>query len=341
MTTKVEELRKLAQTIKNETKVGGNTAERVGNAFKGVADALEGNEQKINDISKNTINKESIEQTTGDSETSVMSQKATTKMLVDYDVSAANGGQSYTIDEAISKIPLELQKGGLTIVFVDSSSGVYTRYFLKSSTWSTDINKWIKNCGETELIELTNAEYNEQKNNLNPSTIYAVTSNPIKVRRDYLRLIKAELPLGVIPKADCDFVLKIYKTNNSLRFFELLKTNEKTNNFKLYGDGSNYEFYFYGKSELRGSLGVGLFEIKKTGKQLFINGTSIGSFTSTPKDLTSELMLSSTFDFYELNITNNGIEHTFVPYTIDGEDGFYDTTNDVFVTGDNVKCFNN
>ena len=38
--TKVEELRILAQTIKNETKVGGNTAERVGSAFEGVAELL-------------------------------------------------------------------------------------------------------------------------------------------------------------------------------------------------------------------------------------------------------------------------------------------------------------
>ncbi|GAA2993700.1 CotH kinase family protein [Prevotella corporis] len=89
--TKVEDLRILAQTIKNETKVGGNTAERVGNAFEGIADALEGNEQKINDISKNTINKKSIEQTAGDSETSVMSQKAVTEALKKVNIKTKDG----------------------------------------------------------------------------------------------------------------------------------------------------------------------------------------------------------------------------------------------------------
>lgn len=89
--TKVEDLRILAQTIKNETKVGGNTAERVGNAFEGVADALEGNEQKINDISKNTINKKSIEQTAGNSESSVMSQKAVTDALKKVGVKTTDG----------------------------------------------------------------------------------------------------------------------------------------------------------------------------------------------------------------------------------------------------------
>ena len=95
--TKVEELRILAQTIKNETKVGGNTAERVGSAFEGVADAIDGIEQinqmeKAVDEVKNKLNesKQAIEkmvselpiaQETGTSPTKVMSQDAVTKAL--------------------------------------------------------------------------------------------------------------------------------------------------------------------------------------------------------------------------------------------------------------------
>ena len=101
--TKVEDLRVLAQTIKNETKVGGNTAERVGKAFEGVADAIEGVEQ-IKEMEKSVdavkeklieskkaiedmVNELPITQETGDSVTKVMSQKAVTDLIPICDVS--------------------------------------------------------------------------------------------------------------------------------------------------------------------------------------------------------------------------------------------------------------
>ena len=95
--TKIQDLRQLAHTIKTETKVGGNTADRVGSAFEGVADALEGTEQiaemdkavqevqqKV-DASKaqiqSLVNALPVVQQTGDSTTSVMSQKAVSHEL--------------------------------------------------------------------------------------------------------------------------------------------------------------------------------------------------------------------------------------------------------------------
>lgn len=95
--SKVEELRQLARVIKNETAIGGNTAERVGSAFEGVADAIEGIDQinemeKAVDAVKEKLNasKQAIEQAVaalpiaqeaGDSATSVMSQKAVTAAI--------------------------------------------------------------------------------------------------------------------------------------------------------------------------------------------------------------------------------------------------------------------
>ena len=93
--TKIQDLRQLAHTIKTETNVGGNTADRVGSAFEGVADALEGTEQ-ITEMDKavhevqqqmeaskeqiqSLVNALPVVQQTGDSTTSVMSQKATTE----------------------------------------------------------------------------------------------------------------------------------------------------------------------------------------------------------------------------------------------------------------------
>ena len=94
--TKIQDLRQLAHTIKTETKVGGNTADRVGSAFEGVADALEGTEQiaemdkAVQEVQQKVeaskaqiqslVNALPVVQQTGDSTTSVMSQKAVTSL---------------------------------------------------------------------------------------------------------------------------------------------------------------------------------------------------------------------------------------------------------------------
>ena len=90
--TQIQDLRQLAHTIKTETKVGGNTADRVGSAFEGVADALDGTEQiaemdkAVQEVQQQVeaskaqiqslVNALPVVQQTGDSTTSVMSQKA-------------------------------------------------------------------------------------------------------------------------------------------------------------------------------------------------------------------------------------------------------------------------
>ena len=105
----VDDLRQVAIEIKTETQVGGNTAARVGGAFERVADALEGtqqiedmdaavaavqqaaqeNEQTIQDI----VNSLAVVQTTGQSASDVMSQKAVTDEILyidGYDLSEAS-----------------------------------------------------------------------------------------------------------------------------------------------------------------------------------------------------------------------------------------------------------
>ena len=76
--TKIQDLRQLAHTIKTETKVGGNTADRVGSAFEGVADALQVDASKAQ--IQSLVNALPVVQQTGDSTTSVMSQKAVTSL---------------------------------------------------------------------------------------------------------------------------------------------------------------------------------------------------------------------------------------------------------------------
>ena len=94
----VDELRAVATQIETETQVGGNTAARVGGAFNKVADCLDGTQQ-IADLDaavaavqqaaqeneqtiQNIVNNLAVVQTTGQSTSNVMSQKAVTDSLV-------------------------------------------------------------------------------------------------------------------------------------------------------------------------------------------------------------------------------------------------------------------
>lgn len=141
--TKIQELRQLAHTIKTETKVGGNTADRVGSAFEGVADALEGTEQ-ISEMDKavqevqqqvdaskaqiqSLVNALPVVQQTGDSTTSVMSQKAVTDAL------------KTSADSGFSKTPYISHQtiGGVYEIMINVKSGDKYHY-----QGSVDNGKW-------------------------------------------------------------------------------------------------------------------------------------------------------------------------------------------------------
>lgn len=153
MATKAEELRKLAQTIKNETQVGGNTAERVGSAFEGVADALDGTEA-INEIEQavakvqQMVDNLPVVQQTGNSTTSVMSQKAVTDITVCYDA-----GEVADLAAAIKAVPPEMQKGGLTLFFTPTGSSEKLSYFLAGKSWTTEEKNWESTDQKISFIE--------------------------------------------------------------------------------------------------------------------------------------------------------------------------------------------
>lgn len=136
--SKVEELRQLARVIKNETTIGGNTAERVGSAFEGVADAIEGIDQinemeKAVDAVKEKLNasKQAIEeavaaipiaQELGDSAISVMSQAAVKKAIENV------------------KIPDSITKDVSVLKELDSSFSVLTEDKFVASSQDTAYN---------------------------------------------------------------------------------------------------------------------------------------------------------------------------------------------------------
>lgn len=117
--TKIQDLRQLAHTIKTETKVGGNTADRVGSAFEGVADALEGTEQiaemdkAVQEVQQHVeeskeqiqtlVNALPVVQQTGDSTTSVMSQKAVSHELATKADAEQVNNSLYNLDKKIGE----------------------------------------------------------------------------------------------------------------------------------------------------------------------------------------------------------------------------------------------
>lgn len=130
----------MAHTIKTETKVGGNTADRVGSAFEGVADALEGTEQiaemdkAVQEVQQHVeaskaqiqslVNALPVVQQTGDSTTSVMSQKAVTDAL-------AEGGDTIKNKYRLEVIMPRLESGKMisTDGSIIASSGKYQSYY--------------------------------------------------------------------------------------------------------------------------------------------------------------------------------------------------------------------
>ncbi len=121
------------------------------------ADQSSVNEELAKKADKETVNtelakkfdKESVVQESGEAEDKVMSQKAVSDKLSDllslYDCSSDGSTSFATLAEAIASVPLEYQKGGLTITFNSTNSKDRLSYTLSSQSWSTDPTYWIAN----------------------------------------------------------------------------------------------------------------------------------------------------------------------------------------------------
>lgn len=78
----------------------------------------------------------------GTDSNSAMSQKGATDLVSEYNVSANNSNAEYTFAQAVALVPASLQKGGLTIKYIDSTTHEYAIKRLMSSTWNTTESNW-------------------------------------------------------------------------------------------------------------------------------------------------------------------------------------------------------
>lgn len=163
MATKAEELRELAQTIKNEKQIGGNTAERVGNAFLGVANALDGSqamqeiEQAVAKVQQ-MVDNLPVTQQTGNSTTSVMSQKAVTDAIAETGRKLLN----FTNDVATTRLLVSAaeRKAGIQITYRRPEGKWVNEMYVSSTTtdaeWKKDEN-W-QSIGNDSDVFLQNLE---------------------------------------------------------------------------------------------------------------------------------------------------------------------------------------
>lgn len=132
----VEDLKNKADLVAKATQVGENTAARVGGALQDTAALLADVQKKVDTFQ--------VTQTTGDSESSVMSQKAVTEEL-----KKAGGSidlTSGTYDDILQAAAACKQKAriGAHIIYNDESEGLVEYVYTGSSTdnWSTDMGSW-------------------------------------------------------------------------------------------------------------------------------------------------------------------------------------------------------
>ena len=73
---------------------------------------------------------------------SVMTQKGATDLVSEYNVSTNNNNAEYTFAQAVALVPASLQKGGITIKYIDSITHKYVVKRLISSIWNTTESNW-------------------------------------------------------------------------------------------------------------------------------------------------------------------------------------------------------
>ena len=152
----IDEIKQQAEAVKNATKVGENTAMRVGGALAGLADIAK---QQNVELSKKAnkadmdvalgkkFDKESVTQESGESEDKVMSQKAVSTKLSDltYDI---HGGEkdivkkSYTSESNSVNIPIDgtIVKYGDTIT-LKLSEPISATYTIQTRTEDSSIGE--------------------------------------------------------------------------------------------------------------------------------------------------------------------------------------------------------
>ena len=361
----VDDLRQVAIEIKTETQVGGNTAARVGGAFERVADALEGtqqiedmdaavaavqqaaaeNEQTIQDI----VNSLAVVQTTGQSTSDVMSQKAVTdevngikESLVDWQYIATTS-LTYTnkvYKEYFPFVENSVYKVKVTRVSGTGNIGIYA---YRDAAISSNVNVTIAvlNKGENEKeVEYTANTYQYLG-------IWAATNNSTARVEIWLYNgtkieLLDEVAEGMRGVSTISLTLECLANNFAKIYLPLVSGRQYTINAKKIMATANVGIYAYQLGTTAGSnTEIGVINTSETEKRITYMGSTypyIGIWSSAAAKIQLEIswyvedsmtdLLSQ--DVGEINArTSNSFVNPIIlrdypdPCIWDGEDGYW------------------
>lgn len=294
----VDDLRQVAIEIKTETQVGGNTAARVGGAFERVADALEGTQQ-IEDMDaavaavqaqaqqseqtiQDLVNNLAVTQTTGQSTSSVMSQKAVTDRIISQaDVTNLSSGYYNGLAKSTCRVGASFTssihstsswkcqkvpcvEGDVFIITATGSSAIYCYALVGSDGLVKRVG--TQNASNTRITTNANEAYlyisgqtsgtisvikeigikemlNEKENAL---------SSRIDANKEEIKLLKYDKNPNFLKvyESTIDGGHEFFISNGSVFFvkFETYNENAKSSNFTIYKDGAA----IYTKSKIEG-----------------------------------------------------------------------------------------
>lgn len=148
-----------------------------------------------------------VVQELGDSETEVISQVGVTKASFEYNVSAWNGGTTYTLADAINLVPTILRRLGQKVSFINSATNL-------AETWmyiGTDSNDW----GVSNFV-CSDAGFNGQLFDTveNPYNVDNVKQTGIYIKKNgtpFILFVKAEEE-GIVKQ------IRLYVPDNTTKY---------------------------------------------------------------------------------------------------------------------------
>lgn len=220
-----------------------------------------------------------------------------------YDVSAhfPTGGveddNTYTLEDAIAKVPQDRQKGGMSICFVDSIDNKYVQYRLMTQTFSTNISEWLSVDAVLEVITGKNIyDYDTI------GTVSGLVATNGNLTQNYNGFCTGLIP---IKPNHYYFLTRKDDTNKGIRCL----ASDGTTKMKVLAPANSTEYSDYRLPNSDGSGTADIGQFKTPQDAAFVQISLTGLNVTTLGDA-YKIMLEDVGDIYNPNFIPSG----YVPY---------------------------
>ena len=93
---------------------------------------------------------------------------------VAFNITEYNSGATYSdLTQALAQVPLEYQREGISVRFIQEPEGKYTEYFNTYSAWTTDVSEWMlrggieQELGNSTIVTVSQKKITDEVNQLN------------------------------------------------------------------------------------------------------------------------------------------------------------------------------